>query len=47
MLGSEYDYLAGGVLLGVSGRLAPEEAETLKATLAGVLKQAVTGPVEP
>jgi hypothetical protein len=47
MLGAEYDYLAGRVLLRISGRLTPAQAETLKGALQQITGSKVDGPVQP
>jgi len=47
MLGAEYDYLAGGVLLRLSGRLTPTQASAYVRPLAAITEARVTGPVPP
>jgi hypothetical protein len=43
-LGAEYDYVAGAVLLRVSGQLTPAQARQYKAALAAITGTAVTEP---
>jgi hypothetical protein len=43
-LGAEYDYIAGAVLLRVSGQLTPQQAARYKRALAAITGDVVTGP---
>ena len=43
-LGAEYDYVAGAVLLRVSGQLTPAQARRYKTALAAIAGAAVTAP---
>ncbi len=43
-LGAEYDYVAGAILLRVSGQLTPAQARRYKAAFAAITGAVVTEP---
>jgi hypothetical protein len=44
VLGAEYDYVAGAVLLRVSGQLTPAQARRYRAAIAAITGDTVTAP---